>query len=33
VHATVGARYLKANTTLEQRNGNYLAGAGNKQQC
>jgi outer membrane receptor protein involved in Fe transport len=29
VHATVGARYLKANTTLEQRNGNYLAGAGN----
>ena len=29
VHATVGARYLKADTTLEQRNGNYLAGAGN----
>jgi outer membrane receptor protein involved in Fe transport len=29
VHATVGARYLRANTTLEQRNGNYLAGAGN----
>jgi outer membrane receptor protein involved in Fe transport len=29
LHATVGARYLKADTTLEQRNGNYLAGAGN----
>ena len=29
VHATVGARYLKADSTLEQRNGNYLAGAGN----
>lgn len=29
VHATVGARYLKADTTLDQRNGNYLAGAGN----
>jgi len=29
LHATVGARYLKANTTLSQRNGNYLAGAGN----
>ena len=29
LHATVGARYLKADTTLDQRNGNYLAGAGN----
>ena len=29
LHATVGARYLKADTTLEQHNGNYLAGAGN----
>jgi outer membrane receptor protein involved in Fe transport len=29
LHATVGARYLKADSTLEQRNGNYLAGAGN----
>lgn len=29
VHATVGARYLKADSTLDQRNGNYLAGAGN----
>ncbi len=29
VHATVGARYLKAKSTLAQRNGNYLAGAGN----
>lgn len=29
VHATIGARYLKAKSTLEQRNGNYLAGAGN----
>lgn len=28
-HATVGARYLKADSTLDQRNGNYLAGAGN----
>lgn len=29
VHATVGARYLRASSNLEQRNGNYLAGAGN----
>jgi outer membrane receptor protein involved in Fe transport len=29
VHATVGARYLRASSHLEQRNGNYLAGAGN----
>ncbi|MET0265743.1 MAG: TonB-dependent receptor [Duganella sp.] len=29
LHATVGARYLKAKSTLAQRNGNYLAGAGN----
>ena len=29
LHATVGARYLKGNTALEQKNGLYLAGAGN----
>lgn len=29
LHATVGARYLKGKSTLTQRNGNYLAGAGN----
>ena len=29
VHATVGARYLRATTTLDQKNGLYLAGAGN----
>ena len=29
LHATVGARYLRANSHLDQRNGNYLAGAGN----
>jgi iron complex outermembrane receptor protein len=29
LHATFGARYLKAHSTLDQRNGNYLAGAGN----
>ncbi|MEJ7805229.1 MAG: TonB-dependent receptor [Telluria sp.] len=29
LHATVGARYLRGNTTLEQKNGLYLAGAGN----
>ncbi|MCG2585961.1 TonB-dependent receptor [Massilia sp. TS11] len=29
VHATIGARYLTAETTLSQRNGLYLAGAGN----
>jgi len=29
LHATVGARYLKGDSTLAQRNGLYLAGAGN----
>ncbi|MES2126564.1 MAG: TonB-dependent receptor [Pseudomonadota bacterium] len=29
VHATIGARYLKASSTLFQHNANYLAGAGN----
>jgi outer membrane receptor protein involved in Fe transport len=29
LHATVGARYLKGKSNLAQRNGNYLAGAGN----
>ena len=29
LHATVGARYLKAKSALAQRNSNYLAGAGN----
>ena len=29
VHATVGARYLKGDSTLDQKNGLYLAGAGN----
>jgi iron complex outermembrane receptor protein len=29
LHATVGARYLKGDTTLDQKNGLYLAGAGN----
>ena len=29
LHATVGARYLKGDSTLEQKNGLYLAGAGN----
>jgi iron complex outermembrane receptor protein len=29
LHATVGARYLKASSTLDQKNGLYLAGAGN----
>jgi iron complex outermembrane receptor protein len=29
VHATVGARYLRGHTTLDQKNGLYLAGAGN----
>ena len=29
LHATVGARYLKGDSTLDQRNGMYLAGAGN----
>ena len=29
LHATVGARYLKGKSTLDQRNSNYLAGAGN----
>ncbi len=29
LHATVGARYLRGDTTLDQRNGLYLAGAGN----
>ena len=29
LHATVGARYLRGNTTLDQKNGLYLAGAGN----
>jgi iron complex outermembrane receptor protein len=29
LHATVGARYLKGDSTLDQRNGLYLAGAGN----
>jgi iron complex outermembrane recepter protein len=29
LHATVGARYLKGDSTLNQRNGLYLAGAGN----
>ncbi len=29
LHATVGARYLKGESTLDQRNGMYLAGAGN----
>ncbi|PWF48417.1 TonB-dependent receptor [Massilia glaciei] len=29
LHGTVGARYLKGKSTLDQRNGLYLAGAGN----
>jgi iron complex outermembrane recepter protein len=29
LHATVGARYLKGDSTLDQKNGLYLAGAGN----
>lgn len=29
LHATVGARYLKGTSTLDQQNGLYLAGAGN----
>jgi iron complex outermembrane receptor protein len=29
LHATVGARYLKGDSALDQRNGLYLAGAGN----
>ncbi len=29
LHATVGARYLKGSSTLDQKNGLYLAGAGN----
>lgn len=29
LHATVGARYLKGDSTLNQHNGLYLAGAGN----
>ncbi len=29
LHATLGARYLRGDTTLDQRNGLYLAGAGN----
>ncbi|WP_426209454.1 TonB-dependent receptor [Massilia sp. TWP1-3-3] len=29
LHATVGARYLKGHTTLDQKNALYLAGAGN----
>ncbi len=29
LHATVGARYLKGDSTLAQKNGLYLAGAGN----
>jgi iron complex outermembrane receptor protein len=29
LHATVGARYLKGESTLDQKNGMYLAGAGN----
>jgi iron complex outermembrane receptor protein len=29
LHATVGARYLKGNSTLDQKNSLYLAGAGN----
>ena len=29
LHGTVGARYLKADSTLDQKNGMYLAGAGN----
>lgn len=29
LHATVGARYLKADSSLDQKNGMYLAGAGN----
>jgi outer membrane receptor protein involved in Fe transport len=29
LHATVGARYLTADTSLDQHNGLYLAGAGN----
>jgi iron complex outermembrane receptor protein len=29
LHATVGARYLRGDTSLDQRNGMYLAGAGN----
>jgi outer membrane receptor protein involved in Fe transport len=29
LHATFGARYLKADTSLDQKNGMYLAGAGN----
>lgn len=29
LHATVGARYLKGDSTLDQKNGMYLAGAGN----
>jgi iron complex outermembrane receptor protein len=29
VHATIGARYLKGTSTLDQKNGLYLAGAGN----
>ena len=29
LHATIGARYLRGNTTLDQRNSLYLAGAGN----
>lgn len=29
LHATIGARYLKGDSTLDQKNGMYLAGAGN----
>jgi iron complex outermembrane receptor protein len=29
LHATLGARYLKGDSTLDQKNGLYLAGAGN----
>lgn len=29
LHATIGARYLKGDSTLDQKNGLYLAGAGN----
>ena len=29
LHATVGARYLRGDSTLDQKNGLYLAGAGN----
>jgi len=29
LHGTIGARYLKGDSTLDQKNGMYLAGAGN----